>query len=90
MLDDSHFFLDTLSSCCLYHRSESLELVCVTMKQQIISRAFYGWLAHCRHLRTVRTHLAGLVMPNSAAPKLDTGTSVIKYEHIRPHLISLG
>ena len=54
-------------------RSGSLELVCVTMKQQIISRAFYGWLAHCRHLRTVRTHLAGLVLPLSSTPTLDTG-----------------
>ncbi|KAK7066559.1 Small G protein signaling modulator 2 [Halocaridina rubra] len=48
--------------------SGSLELLCATMKHQIISRAFYGWLAHCRHLRTVRTHLAGLVLPTSATP----------------------
>ncbi|XP_038215530.1 small G protein signaling modulator 2-like isoform X2 [Zerene cesonia] len=39
----------------------SIELVCSTMRRQIISRAFYGWLAYCRHLSTVRTHLSGLV-----------------------------
>ncbi|KAL3186250.1 hypothetical protein MRX96_027976 [Rhipicephalus microplus] len=42
-------------------QGQSLQLLCDTMKKQIISRAFYGWLAHCRHLRTVRTHLSGLV-----------------------------
>ncbi|XP_022257394.1 small G protein signaling modulator 1-like, partial [Limulus polyphemus] len=40
---------------------ESIQVLCNTMRRQIISRAFYGWLAHCRHLRTVRTHLSGLV-----------------------------
>ncbi|XP_076367411.1 small G protein signaling modulator 1-like isoform X2 [Tachypleus tridentatus] len=42
---------------------ESIQVLCNTMRRQIISRAFYGWLAHCRHLRTVRTHLSGLVNP---------------------------
>ncbi|CAG5044138.1 unnamed protein product [Parnassius apollo] len=45
-------------------QAASIELVCSTMRRQIISRAFYGWLAYCRHLSTVRTHLSGLVHPH--------------------------
>lgn len=42
----------------------TIQMVCTTMRRQIISRAFYGWLAYCRHLGTVRTHLSGLVKLN--------------------------
>ncbi|CAI9744344.1 Hypothetical predicted protein [Octopus vulgaris] len=56
-----------LSRVASNHRA-TIKQLCDTMKKQIISRAFYGWLAHCRHLKTVRTHLSGLVHHNIISP----------------------
>nr|XP_026694007.1 small G protein signaling modulator 2 isoform X3 [Ciona intestinalis] len=50
----------------------SLKVLCDTMRRQIISRAFYGWLAHCRHLMTVRTHLSEMVHNQVISPTLPT------------------
>lgn len=52
--------------------------LCDTMRRQILSRAFYGWLAYCRHLKTVRTHLTTLVYPvsNGINEKFDESISL--------------
>ncbi|XP_043819602.1 small G protein signaling modulator 1 isoform X2 [Dromiciops gliroides] len=52
------------------HERAPLKLLCDNMKHQILSRAFYGWLAYCRHLSTVRTHLSALVNHLIVSPDL--------------------
>ncbi len=37
---------------------------------QLLNRAFYGWLSHVRHSRTVRRHLGGLAF-DEPIPKVE-------------------
>ncbi|XP_073421707.1 small G protein signaling modulator 2 isoform X2 [Dendrobates tinctorius] len=65
-----------ISSCCTcVHDRTPLKLLCENMKRQIVSRAFYGWLAYCRHLSTVRTHLSALVHHSIIPPDKPTDAS---------------
>ncbi|XP_026882973.2 small G protein signaling modulator 1 [Electrophorus electricus] len=57
------------------HERAPLKLLCDNMKNQIISRAFYGWLAYCRHLSTVRTHLSALVNHTIVEPDVPLDAS---------------
>ena len=61
-----------------FHLPTRIGEVCQTMRYQILSRAFYGWLAYCRHLTTVRKHLSGMVYParrNVTYPHLESGVT---------------
>ncbi|XP_065595357.1 small G protein signaling modulator 1 isoform X1 [Cyrtonyx montezumae] len=57
------------------HERAPLKLLCDNMKYQILSRAFYGWLAYCRHLSTVRTHLSALVNHSIVSPDVPCSAS---------------
>uniref|UniRef100_UPI00358E0C67 small G protein signaling modulator 2-like n=1 Tax=Myxine glutinosa TaxID=7769 RepID=UPI00358E0C67 len=45
-----------------------LKSLCENMQKQILSRALFGWLAYCKHMTTVRTHLSALVQPCPLSP----------------------
>ncbi|XP_046698212.1 small G protein signaling modulator 1 isoform X2 [Silurus meridionalis] len=68
-------FTDGVSPNSCSHERAPLKLLCDNMKYQIISRAFYGWLAYCRHLSTVRTHLSALVNHTIVMPDVPCDAS---------------
>jgi hypothetical protein len=49
----------------------SLKNLCDNMRLQILSRAFYGWLAYHRHLKTVRIHMTSLIIKNCDDESVD-------------------
>jgi len=60
------------------------------MKHQILSRAFHGWIAHCRYLKTVRTHLASLILPIYPTQRLPSDVENGMTEKVFDRLMTKG
>ncbi|EDV23756.1 uncharacterized protein TRIADDRAFT_57273 [Trichoplax adhaerens] len=69
---------------------QSIKSLCDSMRVQLLSRAFYGWLAYCRHLSTVRIHLSGLVHEKNISITQTSNTSAGITEKVWKELNSSG
>ncbi|CAI5446177.1 unnamed protein product [Caenorhabditis angaria] len=56
-LPNSPYIIDNVDSVVNFQIGKA----CQSMRNQILARAFYGWLSYVRHLRTIRQHLLHLV-----------------------------
>ena len=61
---------ETPSGDLVAQRDQSLQTLCESMRKRIQARAFYGWLAHCRRTKIIRTHLLKLVRSGELASRL--------------------
>lgn len=67
-----------------FHLPTRIGEVCQTMRYQILSRNFYGWLAYCRHLSEVRKHLSIMVYKTQTVhyPDLEMGVTPELWESL--------
>lgn len=67
-----------------FHLPTRIGEVCQTMRYQILSRNFYGWLAYCRHLSEVRKHLSIMVYKTRTIsyPDLEAGVTPELWESL--------
>ena len=72
---DENMSVNSVEAVEGFHLPTRIGEVCQTMRYQILSRAFYGWLAYCRHLSEVRRHLSNMVYPTRPVtfPSLEGG-----------------
>lgn len=57
-----------------------MRTLCDNMRKQILCRAFYGWLAYHRHLKTITTHLIGLVNTENEIFREESDAEDTEYE----------